>query len=74
MSVKDETAVARYVTQVTEIQTALAQLHRWASSLPIPTSGVEIPNLHYGHLGTVGRIRERLGEVVQSADQMFERG
>ena len=67
MSAKSAEHVARYVTQVSEIQSALADLHRWASNLPIPTSGMELETLHYGHVGTVGRIHAVLSEAASSA-------
>ena len=72
MSIKHASAVNDYADMVSKIQSALANLAEWAASLPAPDHNGELPNLHYGHLGTIDHIQNLLGQASRAADKFHE--
>jgi hypothetical protein len=64
MSVKSTKHVEEYVENVMSIQAAIIELQKFADSLHAPENG-ELPNMHYGHTGSVDKIATDLAEVVK---------
>ena len=69
MSVKNREFVERYVSDVQETLSALANLREFVESLPAPENG-ELWNLHYGHIGSVNEIKRLIGEAMVHADSL----
>ena len=72
MSVKNREFVERYVSDVQETLSALANLREFVESLPAPENG-ELWNLHYGHIGSVNEIKRLIGEAMVHADSFYKR-
>lgn len=70
MSVKNTNSVTAYVANVAEILAAIENLKEFVESLPAPVDG-ELPNLHYGHVGSVAKIHELIGEASRYADEFW---
>ena len=67
MSIKHEPIVKRYEELRSNILAALANLQEFAESLPEATNN-QLP-LHYGHIGPLEDLRERLREATVCADE-----
>jgi hypothetical protein len=68
MTVKSKKHVSEYASRVAEIQAALQNILEWTENLPAPDDAYEIPNLHYGHMGTIERIHNLVGEISKATD------
>lgn len=64
MSVKSTKHVEEYVRNVDSIHASIRELMEFVGSLHAPEDG-ELPNMHYGHTGSVGKIATDLAEVVK---------
>jgi hypothetical protein len=72
MTVKNASFVGQYVRTRTELLAALENLQEFVENLPAPDESGFIPNLDYGHLGSLGHMHEVIGEVARTADEMFK--
>ncbi len=71
MSVKSEQAIADYNRCVAELRAGLANLQEFVGSLPVADrAGISSP-FDYGHLGTVQRMHQLIGEASRAADAFY---
>ena len=66
MSIKHEPTIHRYEELRADILAALANLQEFAESLSEAENN-QLP-LHYGHIGPLGDLRERLRQATVCAD------
>lgn len=71
MSVKNESSVDDYVADVAEIHKAIAKLQEFADSLHVPDENHELGNMHYGHVGSVQEIANRLKHMVEHTEDFW---
>ena len=71
MTIANANSVSEYATAVIQIRGMLENLSEWSDTLPAPDDDC-VPNLHYGHLGTLLVIRRLLREVSSCADQFHD--
>lgn len=72
MSIKHASSVNNYTTKVAQIQNAISNIQEWLDSLPAKDDNHAIPNIDYGHLGTIEHIHNLLGQVSQATDGFNE--
>jgi len=73
VSVKNEQAVADYWRCVAELRAGLANLQEFVDTLPVADrTGIPSP-FHYGHLGTVQRLHEMIGNASKMVDSFAMR-
>lgn len=68
MSIKHKESVESYVACHTDIIAALENLTEFVHDLPAPDVNGVLPNLHYGHLGTLKQMRTHLADAMRMAD------
>jgi len=72
MTIADTKTVESYVSQVMEVRGVLANISEFADSLPAPDENENINGMHYGHIGSIGRIHTLLTEASEMCDELCE--
>ena len=68
MSIKHKESVQKYVVCQAELVAAIENLREFVEDLPAPDDDDTLPNLDYGHLGTLQEIRKIIAEAMRLAD------
>ena len=68
MSIKHKESVQRYVVCQAELVAAIENLNEFVQNLPAPDDNDTLPNLDYGHLGTLQEIHKTIAEAMRLAD------
>ncbi|MEZ6080759.1 MAG: hypothetical protein R3C09_19820 [Pirellulaceae bacterium] len=68
MSIKHKESVESYVACHVDIVAALENLVEFVQNVPVPNDDGVLPNLRYGHLGTLKQMRVHLADAMRMAD------
>jgi len=73
MSVKHQPSVGNYISTIADMHCFAENLQEFLNTLPSPNENNELLSpMHYGHLGSLGRMRELAAEMALVMDRFHK--